>query len=469
MNRMHILVIGLAAGGSACSGGSSDAGRSCPGDAEALGAPREGDGEIRWCRRPDGTADGWYEERDAAGRIVVEGAFADDLADGPWTWYDAQGRPEHEQRWARGLRCGVWKSYAAGNLVSEIDFGACDPGPDLDDPDAPPTADELGVWNGLACPNGRTVHDGTDLGRPYKACHDDTAGGVRDGPYTSWNGDGSVHEHRNYRSDVPHGRWVVFWKTGEIKKQGEMAEGEKDGAWESFDPLGAKTERWTWRRGLLHGPAETYFPSGAVEDEMAFSDGFGSGTWRAYYPDGALGSEGAVVDGARTGKWLFWRADGRQRVEAWFDVRGWASGTWRLSYFVAEGDQYQLVPYEDGLPHGVVKGFWVEGDVPIHEYTWVAGLKQGAYTEWHPNGQVRVRGGYADDQLHGTWESFYPDGAPETVRTFEYGVSVGTWLWYWPNGQMKGQGSFEYGVPLDGTWTYFLEDGTPATAQEVGL
>ena len=46
---------------------------------------------------------------------------------------------------------------------------------------------------------------------------------------------------------------------------------------------------------------------------------------------------------------------------------------------------------------------------------------------YYANGNVRFRGAYLDDQMHGPWEFFRTDGSVLRSGTFERGKQVGVW------------------------------------------
>ena len=438
----------------------------CPADAQPVRTTAD-DVVTTWCQTAEGVANGWYEERHADGRLLVEGRFASDLADGAWTYYDDQERIEEEQQWASAIRCGTWRTYAAGNLATEVDYGDCEAVPPVEPPPGgPPTADELGVWNGDACDAG-AVEGGTRDFKRYKVCVVD---GVWEGPYTSWTPSGAVYESGTYAAGQRDGGWQRFWSNGALAAEGAMVADDKQGAWTHYDPLERRTEEITWTAGVLDGSSTRWFSDGELEEQRSYAMGVATGMLQRFYPNGQLAAEGSFAGGYQTGTWRYYRTDGGQSIEAIFGALGLPEGTWTIRYeaTAAAGAQYQLQPFVDGVLHGVVRAFWTEGDVPLSEITWHNGFKQGPWVEWFQNGQVSLQGSYANDQFHDTWEGFYEDGTPEREVSFEYGSRTGTWTYWWQNSQVRGTGTYVDDVAQDG-WTFFLEDGTPATAQEVGL
>ncbi len=61
----------------------------------------------------------------------------------------------------------------------------------------------------------------------------------------------------------------------------------------------------------------------------------------------------------------------------------------------------------------------------------------------YPNGNVRFRGSYIDDVMHGAWEFFRADGSLMRTGTFDRGRQVGTWRTYDRSGAAVKETSFD--------------------------
>jgi len=134
------------------------------------------------------------------------------------------------------------------------------------------------------------------------------------------------------------------------------------------------------------------------------------------------------------------------------------------------------------------------------------GMRQGEWTEYHPNGKKKMVAVYLDDEFHGKAETFdeegkltgkyhFRHGLPDrkvveysgniTILEGEYqnGVKTGQWKYYYPNGVMEAEGNYNDGkeagkwihynsnakiaakgefldgVPVKGSWLYFDTNG----------
>lgn len=64
----------------------------------------------------------------------------------------------------------------------------------------------------------------------------------------------------------------------------------------------------------------------------------------------------------------------------------------------------------------------------------------------------------SDSSLHGSYESFYPNGSLQIFGWYEENTPDSLWTYYYENGRKKAEGRFINGNP-DGTWTYYFENG----------
>jgi antitoxin component YwqK of YwqJK toxin-antitoxin module len=49
---------------------------------------------------------------------------------------------------------------------------------------------------------------------------------------------------------------------------------------------------------------------------------------------------------------------------------------------------------------------------------------------FYANGNLKFRGGYLDDEMHGPWEFFRSDGSLMRTGSFDRGKQVGVWRTY---------------------------------------
>ena len=82
---------------------------------------------------------------------------------------------------------------------------------------------------------------------------------------------------------------------------------------------------------------------------------------------------------------------------------------------------------------------------------------------YHENGQLSVRGGFADGKRHGVWNSYFDSGMPWSQAGYKYGVPHGEYITYHPNGETAIEGVFEDGVRA-GLWRFYDEHGVQIRA-----
>ena len=66
---------------------------------------------------------------------------------------------------------------------------------------------------------------------------------------------------------------------------------------------------------------------------------------------------------------------------------------------------------------------------------------------------------WSDDQKHGKWEAFYPDGKPWSVHQYNQGVQVGGYFTWHPNGKPFIAGQYDSIGNPTGLWRFFDEQG----------
>lgn len=97
----------------------------------------------------------------------------------------------------------------------------------------------------------------------------------------------------------------------------------------------------------------------------------------------------------------------------------------------------------------------------VHFYITVNGQKQlHAFQSYFKDGNVKVQGLLTKDGKRiGTWESFYPDGKPWSVGTYDTaGVENGLKRVWYDNGKVRYQGQMVNGKSA-GEWEFFDRKG----------
>lgn len=93
-------------------------------------------------------------------------------------------------------------------------------------------------------------------------------------------------ENSNQVQNDKNGMAVEYYSNGQIKIQGHLDHGVREGKWESFFEDGKRWSESTYKEGTLHGPT------------------------KAYYSNGTLMYTGKFIEGSREGQWVFYKEDG---------------------------------------------------------------------------------------------------------------------------------------------------------------
>ncbi len=87
-----------------------------------------------------------------------------------------------------------------------------------------------------------------------------------------------------------------------------------------------------------------------------------------------------------------------------------------------------------------------------------SGKREGDWTFYHPNGNVRGRGAFRAGRLQGTWKLYHANGKPESEGKYENNYRVGLWTFYTTNGNRRAEGNFSDGYRT-GAWTEYYDSG----------
>jgi antitoxin component YwqK of YwqJK toxin-antitoxin module len=78
--------------------------------------------------------------------------------------------------------------------------------------------------------------------------------------------------------------------------------------------------------------------------------------------------------------------------------------------------------------------------------------------EFHDNGVKRVEGFFENDERHGRWNSWFPNGKLWSTAHYREGALHGKQTVYHPSGEKYYEGTFEKGIRT-GEWKFWDERG----------
>lgn len=168
---------------------------------------------------------------DTAGRVVMEGAYRNDLRSGTWKEWSHDGTLRGEREYRRGRLDGtVHRWHANGTPAAEEPF-------------------EDGRLNG-------TLRRWFPNGRPRVVMT--YVDGEAEGPWVYWErwGVDTLRFEGQAHRGLRHGVWTTYQGDTLIRKQGPFHKGEKQGTWVEFDRNGLSLGERTFHRGrAVHEPS----------------------------------------------------------------------------------------------------------------------------------------------------------------------------------------------------------------------
>lgn len=251
---------------------------------------------------------------------------------------------------------------------------------------------------------------------------------------------------------------------------------------------GALHIKGTRVRGINHGVFTYYTEDGRIRKTETWTNGRMEGEYRSYYENGTLAGKGMKKrDGqfglcdddlldVRYGRWEFYREDGMlDDVRVYDENRVVRSEKYELCRIKSDDDKYRICRLSDRLPFtgdiekkavfeefpspylytahlvdGMVEGEWLcHYDSPGYPLaskgTIRKGYAEGAFTAFHPNGQIRSEETYRHGRLEGDYTVYYADS-----------VAVG------PKGRLQYHGTYADGE-LSGVVRRWHPNGVLAT------
>ena len=118
---------------------------------------------------------------------------------------------------------------------------------------------------------------------------------MREGPWTAWHENGTLHELGGYRDDLEHGRWQWWYESGVRMAEGNFEVGSREGDWYFWHESGAPMEMGGYLNGKRQGSWTIFYDNGRKLAEGNYSAGEYVGHWTLWHRNGEL-------DGFRSGR-----------------------------------------------------------------------------------------------------------------------------------------------------------------------
>ncbi len=214
--------------------------------------------------------------------------------------------------------------------------------------------------------------------------------------------------------------------------------------------------KWAFQRIVETVRHVSRWSNGNVKKEGDLADGEQAGRWTFYYESGRKRSEGPYAKDVQTGAWTSWYENGNVEWTGEYDAAGGRAGLW--IYHHDNGQRRAVGPFRGDREQGYWQFFDRDGRV-TQTGEFDDGRLTGFWTMFHPDGRRQAEGLHLDGVRVGPWR-VWPAGGGESAALYPLPAGVELVVEVWPGGTLRRVGLLRGGRPT-GAWITFHEDGKP--------
>jgi len=270
---------------------------------------------------------------------------------------------------------------------------------------------------------------------------------VHDGLYRQYDLQGTLIAVGEYRNGKREGAWQrihaasesSLFQTAPYKEykgpflsQANFKDGLLEGKWVIADAEQRKVSEISFSGGERHGDSVWFYPNGSLMMKITYDRGRVHGDVVKWGPDSSIVMKERFQNGRQlTVKTEYHKKDVKSReisyLNAMLFVR--VPDDWdraQLAVFEARGQDEKHGPFKTWHPNGNLAR---QGEFRYN-------LPVGKINYWYENGQPQTEGAYVDGRPHGVWTWYHPNGQKSIVGEYRDGVAVGSWTWWNADGKV---------------------------------
>ena len=230
---------------------------------------------------------------------------------------------------------------------------------------------------------------------------------------------------------IPNGKYIEYYKNGQIKVQGNNKDGKRDGEFKAFLRNGKSAGSVFYKDGKIIKSTLVK----AMRDNASFSlttdinynlnsneiitDEFPNGLLKQYF----IYNKNRLLDG-----------ESREYYE--------------------EGDIKSISHFKNHIPDGVFISYYQNGNME-EKYAYVNGEENGECFSYYENGKLEERYFLKNGEIDGEAFAYYPSGKLEVKDFFKDGKKEGESIFYHENGNIKQKSTFKNGKREGDLFIYF--------------
>ena len=230
---------------------------------------------------------------------------------------------------------------------------------------------------------------------------------------------------------IPNGKYIEYYKNGQIKVQGNNKDGKRDGEFKAFLRNGKSAGSVFYKDGKIIKSTLV----NSMKDSATFSlvtdinynlnsneiitDEFPNGLLKQYF----IYNKNELLDG-----------ESREYYE--------------------EGDIKSISHFKNHIPDGVFISYYPNGNME-EKYAYVNGQANGECFSYYENGKLEERYFLKNGEIDGEAFAYYPSGKLEVKDFFKDGKKEGESIFYHENGNIKQKSTFKNGKREGDLFIYF--------------
>ena len=230
---------------------------------------------------------------------------------------------------------------------------------------------------------------------------------------------------------IPNGKYIEYYKNGQIKVQGNNKDGKRDGEFKAFLRNGKSAGSVFYKDGKIIKSTLV----NSMKDNASFSlttdinynlnsneiitDEFPNGLLKQYF----IYNKNRLLDG-----------ESREYYE--------------------EGDIKSISHFKNDIPDGVFISYYQNGNIE-NKYAYVNGQANGECFSYYENGKLEERYFLKNGEIDGEAFAYYPSGKLEVKDFFKDGKKEGESIFYHENGNIKQKSTFKNGKREGDLFIYF--------------
>ncbi|QQB73974.1 phosphatidylinositol-4-phosphate 5-kinase [Fusobacterium canifelinum] len=233
------------------------------------------------------------------------------------------------------------------------------------------------------------------------------------------------------QNPIPNGKYIEYYKNGQVKVQGNNKEGKRDGEFKAFLRNGKSAGSVFYKDGKIIKSTLVK----AMKDNASFS----LVTDKSY----DLNLYEIITEEFKNKllkEYLIFKKDGLFNGE-------------KREYY-EEGEIKAITPFKNSLAEGTYISYYPNGNME-EKYTYVNGEENGEGFSYYENGKLEEKYFMKNGKLDGEAFAYYPSGKLEVKDFFKNGKKEGESIFYHENGNIKQKSTFKNGKREGDLFIYF--------------